>query len=336
MEIFSNPTRLFGAAFGLFALLTLFVAILPALDNQRENAPLPGAEPLTASALRGKQLYISNGCVACHTQQVRNVAMDKTWGSRPGIAADYAGATRESFLVNTATLMGTERTGPDLTNIGVRQPSPDWHLMHLYNPRAVVAQSIMPAYPWLFEVVTRAGAGQVVVNVPEAFRKEGRGVVVATPEALDLVAYLQALKQAPLPGDTEAPAFLYQPEKAAAAADPAGEAQLDGQVLYSTHCQGCHQANGEGLKGAFPPLKGSEIVLDDDPTRMVDVIMNGYDAQEAFAVMPAVGQRNGLKPEEVATIMNHERTSWGNTGRKVSVEEVRKIMDFLEKEAPAQ
>jgi cytochrome c oxidase cbb3-type subunit 2 len=157
----------------------------------------------------------------------------------------------------------------------------------------VVAQSIMPAYPWLFEVVAQAGAGQVVVNVPEAFRKEGRGVVVATPEALDLVAYLQALKQAPLPGDTEGPAFLYQPEKAAA--DPAGAPQLDGQVLYSTHCQGCHQANGEGLKGAFPPLKGSE-----------------------------------------AAIMNHERTSWGNTGRKVSVEEVRKIMDFLEKEAPVQ
>ncbi len=336
MEIFNNPTRLFGAAFGLFALLTLFVAILPALDNQRENAPLPTAEPLTASALRGKQLYISNGCVACHTQQVRNVDMDKTWGARPGIAADYAGATRESFLVNTATLMGTERTGPDLTNVGVRQPSPDWHLMHLYNPRAVVAQSIMPAYPWLFEVVAQAGAGQVVVNVPEAFRKEGRGVVVATPEALDLVAYLQSLKQAPLPGNTEAPAFLYQPEKAAAAADPAGEPQLDGKVLYSTHCQGCHQADGEGLKGAFPPLKGSEIVLDEDPTRMVDVIMNGYDAQEAFAVMPAVGKRNGLKPEELAAIMNHERTSWGNAGRKVSVEEVRKIMDFLEREAPAQ
>jgi cytochrome c oxidase cbb3-type subunit 2 len=68
----------------------------------------------------------------------------------------------------------------------------------------------------------------------------------------------------------------------------------------------------------------------------VDVIVNGYDAREDFAVMPAVGKNNGLKPEEVAAIMNHERTSWGNTGRQVSVEEVRKIMEFLEKEAPAQ
>jgi cytochrome c oxidase cbb3-type subunit 2 len=336
MEFFSNPTRLFGAAFGLFALLTGVVAILPALNNQRENAPLPAAQPLTASALRGKQLYISNGCVACHTQQVRNVDMDKTWGSRPGIAADYAGVERESFFVNSATLMGTERTGPDLTNIGARQPSPDWHLMHLYNPRAVVEQSIMPAYPWLFEVVARAGDGQVVVNVPGAFRKGQGGVVVATAEALDLVAYLQSLKQAPLPENTQAPAFLYPPAQKAAAPGSSAEAQLDGQVLYSNNCQSCHQANGEGLKGAFPPLKGSKIVLDDDPTLMVDVIVNGYDAREDFAVMPAVGKNNGLKPEEVAAIMNHERTSWGNTSRQVSVEEVRKIMEFLEKEAPAQ
>ncbi len=337
MELFSNPTRLFGAAFGLFALLTLAVAILPALDNGRNNAPLPTAEPLSASALRGKQLYISNGCVACHTQQVRNVDMDKTWGSRPGIAADYAGVKRESFFINAATLMGTERTGPDLTDVGARQPSPDWHLMHLYNPRAVVAQSIMPAYPWLFEEVARAGEGQVVVNVPGAFRKGAGGVVVATPDALDLVAYLQSLKQAPLPGNTEAPAFLYQPaQKAAASVDPSAEPQLDGQVLYSTHCQSCHQANGEGLKGAFPPLKGSPIVLDDDPSLMVDVIVNGYDAREDFAVMPAVGKNNRLEPEEVAAIMNHERTSWGNTGRKVSVAEVRKIMAFLAQAVPVQ
>jgi cytochrome c oxidase cbb3-type subunit 2 len=337
MEIFSNSTRLFGTAFGLFVFLTLVVAILPALNNQRDNAPLPTAQKLSASAIRGKQVYISNGCVACHTQQVRNVDMDKMWGARPSMAADYAHVKRESFFVNSATLMGTERTGPDLTSIGTRQPSPDWHLMHLYNPRAVVAASIMPAYPWMFEVVDKAGAGQVVVNVPEAFRREQRGVVVASQEALDLVAYLQSLKQAPLPGNTQAPAFLYKQEKeAGASSDLSAETQLDGQVLYSTNCQSCHQANGEGLKGAFPPLKGSKIVLDDDPALMVDVIMNGYNAREEFAVMPPVGNSNNLKPEEVAAIMNHERTSWGNTGRKVSVEEVRKIIEFLKKDAPAE
>jgi cytochrome c oxidase cbb3-type subunit 2 len=190
-------------------------------------------------------LYISNGCVACHTQQVRNVAMDKTWGSRPGIAADYAGATRESFLVNTATLMGTERTGPDLTNVGARQPSPDWHLMHLYNPRAVVQQSIMPAYPWLFEVVARAGDGQVVVNVPEAFRKGDGGVVVATAEALDLVAYLQSLRQAPLPENTEAPAFLYQSEQKAAA-DPRRRPGLTGRSCTATTARAATRRTAKG------------------------------------------------------------------------------------------
>jgi cytochrome c oxidase cbb3-type subunit 2 len=161
--------------------------------------------------------------------------------------------------------------------------------------------------------------------------------VVATQEALDLVAYLQSLKQAPLPESNPAPEFLYKKEKEITAeALLSGELQPDGQVLYSTHCQSCHQANGEGLKGAFPPLKGSSIVLSDDPSLMVDVIMNGYDAREEFAVMPAVGTANHLKPEEVAAIMNHERTSWGNTGRKVSVAEVKKIMEFLKTQAPDQ
>ena len=94
----------------------------------------PNAEPLSEQAIKGKAIYIANGCVACHTQQVRNVDMDKVWGTRPSIAADYAGNNRTDFWRNTATLMGTERTGPDLTNIGNRQPSIDWNLVHLYNP----------------------------------------------------------------------------------------------------------------------------------------------------------------------------------------------------------
>jgi cytochrome c oxidase cbb3-type subunit 2 len=83
----------------------------------------------------GKNVYIANGCVGCHTQQVRNVDMDKVWGERPGIAADYAGIKRTDFWRNTATLMGTERTGPDLTNIGKRQSSLAWNLLHLYTGR---------------------------------------------------------------------------------------------------------------------------------------------------------------------------------------------------------
>ena len=135
MEFFNNHKKLFITALGLFVALTIIVAILPAISNQENNAPLPNYVPLSEQAILGKKSFIANGCVACHTQQVRNVDMDKKWGDRPGIAADYASISRTDFWRNTATLMGTERTGPDLTNIGKRQPSVAWNLLHLYQPR---------------------------------------------------------------------------------------------------------------------------------------------------------------------------------------------------------
>ena len=146
MELFDNHKRLFGTATLFFVSLTLLVAIIPAFNMQNNNAVLPNAEPLSAEALKGKEIYIANGCIGCHTQQVRNVDMDKVWGSRPSIAADYAGIHRQDFWRNTATLLGSERTGPDLTNVGNRQASKDWNLVHLYNPRIVVPQSVMPAF----------------------------------------------------------------------------------------------------------------------------------------------------------------------------------------------
>ncbi|MBV6442472.1 MAG: hypothetical protein EPGJADBJ_04190 [Saprospiraceae bacterium] len=329
MKFFNDHFKLFGTALGLFVGLTIVVAITPALNNQENNAPLPNAIPLSKDAIAGKNSFIANGCVACHTQQVRNVDMDKMWGSRPNIAADYAANTRIDLWRNTATLMGTERTGPDLTNVGTRQPSVAWNLLHLYQPRAVVEKSIMPAYPWLFKVKDKVEEGETEVIVPEPFRKGVRGKIVASEEALQLVAYLQSLKQTPLPDGKVTPDFLYQKELKTAGSAGDGANLADGRALYSTHCQSCHQANGEGLKGAFPPLKGSPVVLGDDLELFVTIIMKGYDARPEYAVMNAVGTDNKLTPEEVAAIINHEKTSWGNNAKTVSPEEVKKIIDFI-------
>ncbi len=332
MNFFDNHKRLFGTALALFVALTIMVAILPAINNQNNNAPLPNAVPLSDDAVLGKASFIANGCVACHTQQVRNVDMDKMWGSRPNIASDYAANTRTDFWRNTATLMGTERTGPDLTSIGTRQPSLAWNLLHLYQPRAVVATSIMPAYKWLFEVKDSLAKGDVEVIVPDDFRKNVTGKIIATKEALQLVAYLQSLKQTPLPDGKAPMEFLYKKaeiSKSVGGAAGAEENLPDGLALYTQNCGSCHQANGEGLKGAFPPLKGSSIVLGDDLELFVNIIMNGYDARPEYAVMNAVGTDNKLTPEEVTSIINHEKTSWGNTGKKVTTAEVKKIMDFV-------
>ena len=150
--------------------------------------PPAGLKPYTTLQAAGRQVYIANGCVYCHSQQPRDIkqAPDaaRGWG-RASVAADYA--------YDTPHLLGTMRTGPDLFNIGARQPSKDWHLGHLYQPRAYTPGSIMPPYQYLFTV--RKGPalpGETVITLPPAFAKVGE-VVIAKPEALALVDYLIGL-----------------------------------------------------------------------------------------------------------------------------------------------
>lgn len=320
----------------MFVGLTMLVAIMPAIHNQKNNKPLPGAQELSPEAERGKASFIANGCVACHTQQVRNVDMDRNWGNRPGVAADYAGITRTDFWRNTATLMGTERTGPDLTDIGNRQPSVDWNLVHLFNPRIVVKESVMPAYPWLFVLKDEPEESDVVVNLPEEYLKGRKGKVVAGREALDLVAYLQSLKQVPLPDGSEAPGFLYERRKKDPKEGGAAPDGPDGKALYVANCQACHQENGEGLPGAFPPLKGSAIVTGDNLQLYVDIIMNGFDSRPEYAAMAPVGANLGWTADEVAAVINYERSSWGNNGPKVTREEVEEVMKFIDEKIAQQ
>jgi cytochrome c oxidase cbb3-type subunit 2 len=329
MSIFNNHKRLYVAAGSLFLLLTFLTAIMPALQNQANTAPLPGSMPLSEDEFKGKLVYISEGCVACHSQQVRNVDMDKAFGSRPGMAADYANIKRTSLWQNTATLMGTERTGPDLTNVGSRQPSLEWNLLHLYNPRIVVPQSIMPSYEWLFEEKEYLAPDDIILNVPVSWMKGKTGHIVVSKDAVLLVKYLQSLKQQSLPGEVKPMEFLYEKEAAKTSIAATGKTEPDGAAIYAANCQSCHQANGEGLKGAFPPLKGSSIVNGENLELYVDIIMNGYDARAEYGVMSAVGTNMKFTENDVAALINYERLSWGNEAKKVTPEEVKKIMDFI-------
>ena len=126
------------------------------------------------------------GCGFCHTQFVRDLPMDRPYG-RPSRPGDYA--------LEDPPMLGTQRTGPDLADVGTRQPSEAWHLIHLYDPRAVVPQSVMPAYRWYFVEKDQAGPGDVVVPVPAGSAPRGK-VIVAGPDAKALVRYLLSLKQA--------------------------------------------------------------------------------------------------------------------------------------------
>ncbi|MDX5338914.1 MAG: cytochrome c [Cyclobacteriaceae bacterium] len=323
----TNHKALVTTLFLVFVILSIGVSIVPAYQMQ-DNEPLPEADPLTPRQRAGLKTYIGEGCVACHSQQVRNIEMDDMWGSRPSIPSDYYySKQRLDVWRQSPSLLGSERTGPDLTNIGKRQPSLEWHLLHLYNPRSVVESSIMPAYPWLFEEKAVPAEDDVVINVPEEFFKDPNKKIVATEKALELVAYLQSLKQA----DLEVNPVKFIPSKKLKVGN--GETasgtkpKIDGAALYANTCASCHQAEGQGLKGAFPPLAGSSIVNDKDPELLIQIILMGYDARPEYAIMPAFADQ--LTDEEIAAVANHERSSWGNKASEITAEQVQKIRESV-------
>lgn len=202
-----DELRIIIGAMVILSGATALLVVMPYLLLEDVRPP-EGLKPYTDIQKVGRQSYIANGCVYCHSQQPRDIkqAPDaaRGWG-RASVAGDYA--------YDTPHLLGTMRTGPDLLNIGARQPSKDWHLGHLYQPRAYTPGSIMPSYPYMFEVRKgQAGSDDTVVTLPPSLAKPGE-VVVAKPETLALVAYLLSL-------DRTYPALRPLPAAEGAAATP--------------------------------------------------------------------------------------------------------------------
>jgi cytochrome c oxidase cbb3-type subunit I/II len=157
----------FGAGVGFFALSFLVLAILPGkelADEIKRVAPVT-MPTLTASEQRGRVIYGREGCAYCHTEQIRSLAADvRRFG-----APTEAWETKFDY----PQLWGTRRIGPDLSREFNLHPR-DWQLTHLYDPRLVVRDSVMPQYPWLFN----GNANQ------------------PTQEGLDVLAYLESLGRA--------------------------------------------------------------------------------------------------------------------------------------------
>jgi cytochrome c oxidase cbb3-type subunit 2 len=327
MNFHRNHWLLLGTIFFGFIGLAFIIAILPAQWMQQNTEPLPEAEPLSDFEQRGLEVYIAEGCVACHTQQVRPLAMDQPWG-RPTAAADYALlGPMDVWRPYSPAVLGSARTGPDLSNIGARQSSETWQYLHLYNPRSVVKESIMPAYPWLFEPATGAGGDTPVITIPEPYAPKS-GKVVPTAQGQALVAYLLALRQIPIDGagGTTQTASAETVRDSGAPAEGSGEkASAKGATLYANACASCHQANGQGLTGTFPPLAGDPVVLAEDPGEHIDTILHGAQGRTIDGTTyasPMPGFADQFDDDQVAAIVNHERTSWGNDAPTVTAEDV--------------
>lgn len=116
--------------------------IIPLFFSMSTTKPIEGLRVYTPLELEGRDIYIREGCNVCHTQMIRPFrAETERYGHF---------STANEFVWNHPHLWGSKRTGPDLARVGGRY-SDDWHRAHLYNPRDVVPESKMPAYPWLFE-----------------------------------------------------------------------------------------------------------------------------------------------------------------------------------------
>jgi cytochrome c oxidase cbb3-type subunit 2 len=137
------------------------VEILPLFFEKDLNTPIKGLKPLTAMQLEGRDIYIREGCHVCHTQMIRPFrAETERYGefSKAG-----------EFVYEHPFLWGSKRTGPDLARVGERY-SDEWQRAHLYNPRDLVPESKMPAYPWLF---TNEVDGRVTPKKMKALRLVG-------------------------------------------------------------------------------------------------------------------------------------------------------------------
>ena len=327
LNLHKDHKNLVRLAFSVFVMLSIGIAIVPAYQMQ-EYQPIPGQSDLTPSEKRGLQVYIAEGCVACHTQQVRNIEMDNVWGARPSMASDYYySKQRLDVWRQSPSLLGSERTGPDLTDIGTRQPSDQWHLLHLYNPRLVVDASIMPKYPWLFTITDTTAVNKDDVTLPrDITNMKGSKVVMANRKALDLVAYLKSLQQFDLTDIAPSPTFI--PATAQKPALGSAENKNErGKVLYQNTCAACHQGNGRGVKGAFPPLANSLVVNNKNPDKLIKIILMGYDARPEYGAMPSFASQ--LKDDEIKAIADHERSSWGNNAPAVPIERIKQLRDSI-------
>ena len=168
------------------------VQIIPLFFQHSTTTAAEGVKPYEPLRLMGRDIYIREGCVGCHSQQIRKLQSEVQRYGPYSIASES--------VYDHPFLWGSKRTGPDLARVGQRY-SDEWHRIHLRNPRDVVKESNMPAYPWLQKNTVEGADIQARMT---ALRKLGvpytDDEIAAAPEQLKgkteedaIVAFLQGL-----------------------------------------------------------------------------------------------------------------------------------------------
>ena len=180
----------------VLVLLTVIVGgiveIVPLFFQRSTTQPVPGLKPYTALQVAGRDIYVREGCYNCHSQMIRPFRAETLRYCNYSLAGE--------FVYDRPFQWGSKRTGPDLQRVGGKY-SDEWHRIHLTNPRDLVPESNMPAYPWLAKSPVDADgmpprlAAMRTLGVPytEAEVKASAEEVKGKTELDALVAYLQVL-----------------------------------------------------------------------------------------------------------------------------------------------
>jgi len=195
----TNAHALIEKNVGLLAILILIAIslggmaqITPLMYQQQLMEPVDGLTPYTALQMEGRDIYIREGCVGCHSQMIRPFRSETERYGHYSVAGESV--WEQPFL------WGSKRTGPDLARVGGRY-SDDWHRIHLINARDLVPESNMPGFPWLMENTLD---GELTAKKLSVFRDFGvpytdediagaKEAVQGKTEMVALIAYLQSL-----------------------------------------------------------------------------------------------------------------------------------------------
>ena len=184
---------------GLMALLILLVIsvggiveIVPLFYQESTTKPIDGLEPYDPLQLTGRDIYIREGCYNCHSQMIRPFRAETERYGAYSVAGE--------FVYDRPFQWGSKRTGPDLHRVGGRY-SDEWHRVHLLNPRDLVPESNMPAYPWLAEntlnpakVLPKLNALRILGHPYTDEQITGAEAMLEGKTELDaLISYLQVL-----------------------------------------------------------------------------------------------------------------------------------------------
>ena len=302
---------------------------------------------MSGLAQQGAKDYLSLGCVTCHTQQVRSEEagfdVERGWGKRPSVPRDY--------ILQDEVLLGHNRVGPDLANVGLREYSNEWLHQHLFMPQSIVEGSICQPSPFLYETFNESEEDTIETTLDEQ-----PIFIKPSLRANRIVAYLESLKQ-----DYELPEISFSEsiedaDLVADATDSNESATEDNATAFPTWlasqmdsgkdiyqklapgggmCVTCHMPNGLGNKTAgIPPLAGSDWVLG-DKERLIKISIHGLlgeievNGEKYNGAMNGFGQTlaSPLNDNQISDVLTYIRNEWGNSASAVSAEEVAAVRD---------